>query len=222
MMNKKTFFLTMTLSLISFLAMLIVYPKLPDVVPTHFGVDGKADGYGQKSILLGLGMVPAGLSLLFALMPRLDPKRKSYEKHKKAYSIMSIFVTLFLIFCVWISVFAGLGHEMNINRLMPLLVAVLFLIIGNFMPQIRQNYFFGIKTPWTLANEYVWRKTHKFGGMVFVIMGILTGITVFLPEGIQFFLYMGEILGGCGLVVLYSYLVYRKCRENGETDHEER
>lgn len=131
---------------------------------------------------------------------------------------MSILITVFMILCSWASVFAGLGYEMRMGLLIPILVGVLFIILGNFMPQIRQNYFFGIKTPWALASEHVWRKTHKFGGIIFCIMGIFMILVPFLPQAFQAGVMFIAILGGTAASYIYSYLVYLKCGKEDSGD----
>lgn len=216
MKSKKIFIILMTLSILSFLGMLLVYPKLPDVMPTHFGFDGKADDYGPKSVLLILGLLPFAFGFLFWLLPRFDPRKESYAKHAKAYAVMCILTTVFIILCTWASVLAGLGYEMKIGTLIPVLAGVLFIILGNFMPQIRQNYFFGIKTPWALASENVWRKTHKQGGIIFCIMGIFMILVPFLPQEFQAGIMFLVILGGTTACYVYSYLIYRKCGKSGQ------
>ncbi len=215
MKNKKAFFFLMAISILSFIGLLLVYPKLPETIPIHFGPDGQADGFGSRNTALLLGLIPAGLCLLLWFLPKMDPRRKNYEKHEKAYVIMAALVVLFLIFFNWITVLIPLGFSFRIEIITPCLVGLLFIVMGNFMPQIRPNYFMGIRTPWALENEYVWKKTHRFGGIVFWIMGAFLFFTPFLSEDLPVMIIVPVILGGCVLMYGYSYFIYRKYMKNG-------
>lgn len=214
MKNKKTFFFLMTVSILSFIGLLLVYPKLPETIPIHFGPDGKADGFGSKNTALLLGLIPLVLCLLLWFLPKIDPRQKNYEKHEKAYIIMAMLITFFMIFFNWITVLIALGFSFRIEIVTPCLVGLLFVVMGNFMPQIRPNYFMGIRTPWALENEYVWKKTHRFGGIVFWIMGAVLFFTPFLSKDLPVMIIIPIILGGCVLIYGYSYLVYRKYMKN--------
>ena len=99
--------------------------------------------------------------------------------HKKAYSVAILAITLFMIAIHWISIYASLGNVVNIKILVNLGVGILFIVLGNYMGQIRHNYFFGIRNPWTLASEEVWTKTHRVGRYPFVLLGVIFIVSAF-------------------------------------------
>jgi uncharacterized membrane protein len=166
----------------SFLLTLLIYPNLPEQVPIHWSSTGKVDSYGTKYFTLLLGAMPVGLYYMMLYLPRIDPRRENYAKHSGAYQMIQSSIIIFFTIVHWIAIAIALGFELNIGRLVSIGIGILFIIIGNYMSQIRHNYFVGIKTPWTLANEVVWRKTHRVGGVVFVIAGLMMSISSFLPE----------------------------------------
>lgn len=216
--NKKLYWVLMVVSMISFLGLVAAYPSLPETVPTHWGFNGEIDGYSAKSTLLFMGLVPMICTLLFVIVPKMDPKKENYAKHSKAYSVMCAFTVGFMILVTWMSVAAAMGYDIEVSMLVPIVIGVLFIVLGNYMPQIRQNYSFGIKTPWAIDNEYVWRKTHKFGGIVFCIMGIALVVFPFLPLSESFGMpfILGVIIGGTVLTYIYSWLVFKNQKQENK------
>lgn len=202
--------LALILSIISLIGTVIAYFYLPDTIPIHWGIDGKVDNTGPKYMAIILGALPLAIYILMNTLPKIDPKRENYKKHSKAYRIFSFYTILFLIIINWITIIASFGVEMNVGLFIPILVGILFIIIGNYMPQFRHNYFVGIKTPWTLADETNWKKTHFFGGYVFMILGIIIMLMGIIPNPL--ILYIGITVSAILVISLYvySYLLFRK------------
>ena len=103
----------------------------------------------------------------------------------------------------------GLGYNVPMSYIVPVIVGLIFIIIGNYLQRVRSNYFMGIRTPWTLSNETVWKKTHRLSGKLFFIGGLLILVSAFLPEEYK------SIISGVqrslrGVPYLYSYLAYKK------------
>ena len=206
--KKDCFFIG--LSIVSLLAHACLLPGMPDIVPTHWGFDGTVNGYSNKYVTLFLAALPFILFFFMKLLPYIDPRKKSYTLHKKAYDIFIYTLTLFLICLTWATDAAIFGLPVRIEQVVPVAVGILFLAIGNYMPQLRTNYTMGIKTPWTLENEYVWKKTHAMGGVLFCIMGILLILSGVFPSRLMTVLAFGFILAGTLWLYVYSWLVYRK------------
>lgn len=196
--------------LISFITTIFVYNDLPEEIPQQWGIDGEVNSYWGKEAVFFTALLPLILYLLMKFLPKIDPKKESYEKHKKAYNMTIFTVIIFLIVIHWISIYVSLGHDMNIQLLVNLWVGILFIIIGNYMGQIRHNYFFGIRNPWTLASEEVWKKTHRASRYVFVVLGILFIISGFITGEIAIWLTIGGALVLVFFTTVYSYLVFRK------------
>ncbi|WP_069651108.1 SdpI family protein [Caloranaerobacter ferrireducens] len=196
--------------LISFIATIFIYSSLPDSIPRHWNIKGEIDAYGHKNMVFFTALLPIGLYVLMLLIPKIDPKRKSYLKHKKAYEILVVMIIMFLVIIHWISIFVALGSSINVGLLMKIFMGLLFIIIGNYMGQIRHNYFFGIRTPWTLANETVWRKTHRVGGYGFIAAGIVFLLSTFINNNLGFIIPMSTFILVTFSIVIYSYIEYTK------------
>ncbi|MGE6849375.1 SdpI family protein [Bacillus tropicus] len=198
------------LILITGLAWAYAWPNLPDTMAVHWGMEG-VNGYASKfnAMLLLLGIMIFTYVLL-TITPKIDPKKKNYDKFSKGYMIInySVVVLLFLVNMLVIGV--GLGYDIPMNSTPLILVGLLFIVIGNYLPQCKPNYFVGIKTPWTLSNEEVWRKTHRFSGKVFVILGIIMILSIFVPVTWKSFIMVVVIIGAVGLTMGYSYVAYKK------------
>ena len=129
----------------------------------------------------------------------------------RAYRIFW-FTMLLVMGIIHISVvLAGLGWQVQISLVVPLAVGILFVVIGNYMGKIRSNFMFGIRTPWTLTSDLSWNKTHRVGGRLFMILGVmlvLTGLTS--PPGWWIYLLLGSVLLMVVFLFVYSYLVWRE------------
>lgn len=198
--------------LIAIVIHVVVYPYLPDKIPYHWNFAGNVDEMGSRHIIFFFAFFPIFLYLLLFFIPRLDPKREAYIKHTKAYSIFVLVLVTFMSLITLIILLASLGYHIPIAAVVGALLGILLLFIGNYMGQIRPNFLFGIRTPWTLVSEQTWRRTHRLGGRLFAGLGMLMIIGVFFDN-----LYV--IFGGvvCILLVsialyIYSYRIY--CKEN--------
>ncbi|WP_242310637.1 SdpI family protein [Bacillus cereus group sp. BfR-BA-01331] len=206
---KKHLF-AIILILITCIAWAFAWPNLPDTMIIHWGTEG-ANGFTSKlnAMLLLLGIM-IFTYILLTVTPKIDPKKKNYDKFSRSYMIMnySVLVVLFLVNMLVIGV--GLGYDIPMNSTPYIIVGLLFIVIGNYLPQCKPNYFVGIKTPWTLSNEEVWRKTHRFSGKVFVVLGVIMMLSIFAPAAWKAFLIIGIIIGAVGLTMGYSYVAYKK------------
>ena len=195
--------------------MLLIWDQLPESIPTHFNLAGEADSYSSKSTAAYL---VAGLNLfIYALMlitPKLDPKGKIMNMGGKYYSLRLI-MQLFLAAISAYIVYAGHMGEIQNPNLLMVIIGISLALLGNYFQVLRQNYFIGIKTPWTLENETVWNKTHKLGGILWVIGGILISITAFFITNTKPFMIIGGILLAIMTLVpvAYSYLLHQKLRK---------
>lgn len=188
----------------------ISYPYLPEQVGFHWNYKGVPDDFVQKSY--GAIFIPAimlALYVLTILLPKIDPKKSNYHRFQGTYYlIMNIILTfLFLLQVVQITTSLGL---INPAYVVPELIGLLFILIGNFSPKFKHNYFIGIRTPWTLASEDVWKKTHRFGGKVFVILGLLMLLVPIIPAAIQAYYVIAILVVCLGGVFLSSYYFFIK------------
>lgn len=189
------------------------WPQIPDdaLVPIHWGPDGEADGFGSKWVgLIGIPLVGAAVVALLAFLPRIEPRRRNLERSATAYLAVGIAVTAFLAGLHVFAVLAALGGDPDIAALATIGSGIVFIVIGNFLGKTRSNWFFGIRTPWTLSSDRAWARTHRLGGLLFVGVGaaVLLATVLVGPERAIWLMLAGLLAGTIGLVV-YSYLVWR-------------
>lgn len=196
----------------SLLFALAEYSRLPSRIPTHWDLHSHVNGYGPRGTVL---LIPAVAIVLFPLLgyvlPRIDPHHANYNKHEGSYWVVwnavMVFVALVGVFVVG----ASLGWRTNVGLGVPLLVGLLFLVLGNVLGRFRPNWFVGIRTPWTLSSDEVWRKTHRIGSRTFVAAGLLLVAAAFLPyEWTKAASIAAAVAIGAGVPTAYSYFEWRK------------
>ena len=192
---------------------LFLYNRLPNQLAVHFGTNGEADGYqGKFTFLLTSTLFLLGVPLLLKIIRYIDPKKKNYEKFESTYDMFRLLFTAFFSVMYISMIFINLGYDVNIQMIVLIGIGLLFMFLGKYMSRIRFNYTMGIRTPWTLASEDVWQRTHQFAGPLWLIGGIIMIILAFLPGSLAFIL-MLIIVGIIAFVpILYSYLIYKKDR----------
>jgi len=203
--NKGTLILTSIVLLIPILIGLILWNQLPEQIPSHWGIDGEVDGWSSKAFaVFGFPCLLLVLHWICVLASSADPKAKDYHP-KMLHLVLWICPVIGLVVNALVYATA-LGYQLNVEIIMPLLVGLMFLIVGNLLPKCRQSYTMGIKLPWTLHNEENWNKTHRFGGKLWVIGGVFTMATAFLGS---FWLLLGILAVMVAVPTIYSYLYYR-------------
>ncbi len=186
------------------------YNILPEQVPIHWGIDGLPDQMGHKLILILLfPILSAFLALLFPVLSRIDPKKENYKKFWTAWEILQIGILLFFAYMYVVILYMSLHPEKSILTFMMIWLGFLFVILGNFMGKIRQNYFVWIKLPWTLNDEENWNKTHRLSGKIFVVWwGIFLLNTFFMWNPVILFVWV--LISTIFIPWIYSYLLYKK------------
>jgi uncharacterized membrane protein len=189
----------------------IVYPKLPETIPTHWNMDGQPDGWSNRAF--GAWITPVillGMWALFRLLPAIDPRGANYAKFGGAFEAIIDSLMLFLLGMHIVLLRAGLGYPVQIERIVPFGVGVLLIVIGNLLPRCCPNWFVGIRTPWTLSSDRVWEKTHRLGGRLFVAAGFLIAIAaLFWVQWVRVVL-ITSILLATAAVLIYSYLEWKR------------
>lgn len=208
-MNKKMSIILYILCGISTIGMAVVYPLLPAEVPIHWNAESVADNWAEKWVVFPFGLLPAALLLLMQIMPKIDPKSANFARHQEIYSAFSAAMTVFMLLVSWMIPLGGLGYELPIGSIICVLLGVIFTTLGNFMPKIKHNYSFGIRTPWTLASETVWRKTHRIGGVFFMLSGIIMVISGFISNETMIAA-IAVMLVGVIACSVYSWYLYKK------------
>lgn len=189
------------------------YANFPERVPTHWGLSGQPDAYGPRAF--AAFFFPAmivGIYLLLSFVPRLDPKRERYAEFSKAYGVIKAGIVGFMTYIYALTGLAGMGYPVRIDVAVPFMVGLLFVLIGNYFGKVRNNWFVGIRTPWTLSSEVVWNRTHRFGGMVFVLAGILIAASSFLAPVPKFAIFIASVVVMVVAPMAYSYVLWRRER----------
>jgi uncharacterized membrane protein len=196
--------------IITFIITIDVYPALPDHVVSHWNAAGQADGYLEKP--WGLSLIPLimiACVALFTILPRIDPHKKNYEKFGNYYEGFVLVFVLFLLAVQFQIIFWSTGYQVSPNLTLPVLIGILFIYIGFLLGHAEQNWFVGIRTPWTLSSERVWKKTHELGGELFKIAGIISCAGVFAGSYALWFILV-PVLAVAVYTVVYSYTEFRK------------
>ncbi len=210
----KTEILPIILLVIAVTASFYFYAHFPEQVPIHWNMAGEVDNYGSRTT--GAFLFPCilvGMYLFFLIIPYIDPKKARYVQFRKVYHVFKAFMILSLAVIYFIASLNALSCNIPVGLWVPIMVGLLFIVIGNYMGKIKSNWFMGIRTPWTLSSEEVWNKTHRFGGKVFILGGVLMMLMYFLPLNWRlplFIIIIAIILLG---TVGYSYILFRKEEE---------
>ncbi len=180
-------------------------------IPVHWGVEGTPDRYGGKGeALLLIPLVTLGIAALFAVIPRIEPRRANLAKSGRAYTTVWITMAGFMAVMHVVMVLGALGREVDMNRVVFGIVGILFVAIGQVLAGIRSNFFFGIRTPWTLSSELSWSRTHRLGGRLFTLVGVATLLATPLDSGpLLLVIAVGGALAAALTAIVYSYVVWR-------------
>lgn len=203
---KKESVISVIISILLFaLVNLLFYKKMPETLPTHWGFNNKIDGYSSKfTTLITTPLLLIFLNIFSCFMLDNDPKNKN--KNKLIILIGKATVPLVLLITFMISVFYGLGKEINVMVIISLFVGFLLIVIGNYLPKTKRNYTVGIKLPWTLNSDENWNKTHRLAGYFFILGGIFFLLTPFI--GNEYLIFLTFMIIGI-IPAIYSFYLYK-------------
>ncbi len=197
------------LAVVGILFNFIAFFFLPDKVPLHFNLQGQPDRFGSKIAFSSIyGGVYLFILVLYLIIPAIDPKRRLTLSQKGYNRIIFSLLIAFLIFNL-LHFLAGRSKDLKVG-LFNAALGILFILVGNYLPTIKPNYFVGIRTPWTLENEKVWKKTHRLGGWVFTLGGIIIALSALTPGKIRSWIMVLVIAFMAIVPLLYSYLYWAK------------
>lgn len=213
MSMRKSELAILGIVLISFMISIYFYRQMPEKIAAHWNAQGQVDGYMSK--FWGLFLMPfvlVGLALLFIAIPRIDPLKKNIEKFRKFYDGYIILCFVFLLSIQFFLILWNAGIQLSPNVIFPIGLGILFFYVGILCENAKRNWFIGIRTPWTLSSDVVWDKTHKIGGKLLKIAGLVALFGILFQKYALFFVLVPAILAGVYLIV-YSYFEYQKVVE---------
>lgn len=199
------------LTLLPFIYLGAIYASIPDEVPMHFNASGEVDRIGSKAELWIMPFVlNAMMYFLFKYLPKLDPKNQ-IQKMGNKWTYLRMAMTVFMTILSCGIIFISTSGTMNFNASWIYgFTGLLFIVLGNYLPATKPNYFVGIRTPWTLENDMVWRKTHRLGGRLFMICGLLIIASTFIfSDAFTFWILIGTTIAITLITFIYSYQSFK-------------
>ena len=204
---KKTLLITSAVILLPIAVGFIYWDRLPDPMATHFGMNNEADGFtGKAFAVFGLPLLMLAVQWISAFVTMHDPRRQNISG-KLFTMILWLIPVITLVGSAYLYVY-NLGHRPNMAVFSRLLLGIVFLVVGNYLPKIRQNYSIGIKVPWTLADEDNWNRTHRLAGALWMGCGLCLCILA-LTGNESLFWTLVPIVIATAVPVIYSFLQYR-------------
>jgi uncharacterized membrane protein len=198
-----------------FIYLASIFSELDTKVPTHWNSAGEIDSYSDKSFLFVILFLITGLNyLIFLVLPKLDPKQKIQQmgaKLDKLRLILTVFMSALGIYIV----FLAQNNSNNPELIIPL-VGLLFVFIGNYLQTLKPNYFIGIRTPWTLENDEVWKTTHKLGGKLWFAGGLVMALTFLLPNTIKMVVFLTIAAIITLIPIIYSYTEFKRIKNSNK------
>ena len=214
-MTKKYYLAGFALIVMSFAAAAVLYPHLPSQVPTHWNMSGQVDGYsGKWTVLVIFPGIMLGMMGLMAALPWLSPRRFEVEPFRSTYLYIMVVIVAFMAYVQALMLRAAWFGQMNINKAIMGGVCLLIALLGNVLGKVQRNFYIGIRTPWTIADERVWNATHRLGAKTFVVGG-LAGF-IFAMAGGAPWLCLGSVLAGALVPAIYSLVYYKQLERRGE------
>jgi len=211
---NKTEWITSVILIASFITGVILYQSMPEIVASHWNAKGEVDGYMNK--FWGLFLMPiigSVMLLLFHYIPSIDPLKENIKKFRKYFDGFIMMIMIFLAYTYFLTIIWNMGYRFSMSLQMIPGLTIIFYYSGILIEHAKQNYFIGIRTPWTLANETVWNKTHKVGSKLFKIASVLILIGLLTPDN-AFTIMMTIVLSISAYLVAYSYVQYRKIKKH--------
>ena len=204
--NWKVLLITSVAILLPMLVGVILWNQLPDQIPSHWNAAGEIDGWSSKPFaVFGMSLILLAAQWLCILGTCADPKKNNHPEKILHLVFWIIPVLSAVLHAVTYAV--ALGKEVRMEMVMPVLIGLLFAIIGNHLPKCKQNYTIGIKIPWTLNSEENWNRTHRFAGRIWLVCGLAIMLTGFFGG---FWVFLPIVLLMVVAPFIYSYVLYRK------------
>ena len=205
---KITTFVCLTFVVAAFAVPAFLYPRLPDPMPSHWDLQGHVNGFMPKPLGAFFGsLMTLVLWFFMGILPRISPRGFTVE-FPRAYEAIRMVITAFMAAVAIIIPLAAIGTRIDMSRVILGGTGVLLAVIGNFLSKTTRNFWVGIRTPWTLASDEVWLRTHRLGAKMFVIGGIVVAVCGLV--GAPMPIWLAAVLVPGLVPIVYSYVIYRR------------
>lgn len=206
--NNKMGLLVWGLCLITWI---ISFSFLPYEIAMQYNDDGSVSWSINKFLgaLIFMGIVTF-IYVYYLILPILDPKKRNYKSFTSTYSLIVTTVLIIVYFAEILIIVSNIGITMNPDIVINLILALLFIVIGNYFQKLRTNWFIGLRTPWTLSNEKNWKKTHRFTGRIYIILGLIFIIFTFLSVPTNWLVLILLVLFASVIPFIYSFIIYQR------------
>ncbi len=212
-MTRYAWIIAGSLAAATWLGSLIVYPNLPDQIPTHWNIEGEPDKYGQKEWAAFLTpMIMTGMLGLFGVLPWLSPKQFEIGTFQPTYRYLIVLISALFAYIHGLILFATIGGSIDVSRALIGGICLMTALMGNVLGKVRKNFYVGIRTPWTLASDRVWADTHRLGAWCFVgggILGLILAIAGWPGWA------MAPIIAAAIVPIIYSLIRYKELENKG-------
>ena len=215
MNGKLANLISLALIAVGIIVSAFAYPGLSAQVPTHWNAAGEVDGWSPRHIAVLIGPGTAALGwLVFWLIPRISPRGFRTDEFNHILSLIQVATVVFALGIGGLILLAGHGQPVAIERIVPVACGLLFMLLGNYMGKMRKNFFVGIRTPWTLASDEVWARTHRLGGYLFVAAGLVMIVSPFAGLG-PLVIAVAIVLAAL-VPIAYSFIAYQRLEGFGD------
>ena len=212
--NKAKAIISSLLILVPAIIGLCLWNDLPEIFMTHWSADGKADSFGGKFFaVVGIPFIMLAVHWICLFITSLDPKNK--EQNNKAFGMVFWILPVITLFSCSVLYSTALGKTINTESLAPITLGVMFILMGNYLPKVKQNHTLGIKVFWAMQNEENWNKTHSLAGKLWVFSGLLLIFSILLPTEIMIGVIAGVIVVLVVTPIIYSYCHYKRQMQDG-------
>ena len=211
--NLGTFIITLVVLLIPMLAGVILWNQLPSEIATHWGPDGNPNGYSSKAV--AVFVMPTFLMVLHLIVSLITAKKDTNAISDKLFRLLLWICPVMSIVVATLTYGAALGYEVNVPFWALMIVGIIYIVLGNYLPKARQNHFFGMRVKWTLNSKKNWEHTNRFSAKIMVVLGLIYMIcaVLWIFTGIKtavVVIVFGTLIGAVFAMILYSYLYYLK------------
>ncbi|WBW49792.1 SdpI family protein [Peptoniphilus equinus] len=208
MSKEQAFKRSLLLFVVPLIISLAAYPSMPEMMPSHFSLQGEVNDYASKlEVLFGLPAILLFGHIVSGFMLLKDPR--AAMQSDKLYKLVFLILPILTVVCQVMSIVTATGSPINSTRLVMGCVALLMIAIGNYLTKSKRNYTIGLKTPWAMADDDNWDKTHRLGSKVFIAAGLVGLLGAVFNQTVLYIVFLRGLIGGNIIVFIYSYWLYK-------------